>query len=504
MYEYVIEMKNITKSFPGVIALKRVNFSVKKGEVHALLGENGAGKSTLMKIFSGTYIPDEGDIYIEGERVMFSHPLDSIKHGIAVIYQELNLVPTMNAIDNVLLGHEISRNGFIRERDNKKEAIKWLDLVGRDTISSYTIPVSKLSVAQQQMVEIAKALSLNAKILVMDEPSATLTDKELEKLFSIIRELKSNGVTVIYISHRLEEIFQICDRATVLRDGNFVNTVNIEDIDKGKIVSMMIGRDLTNTFPPKTNIVRKELLLSVKNINIGRKLKNISFDLHAGEILGVFGLVGSGRTELMRAIFGADKYSDGVIILEGKQMHFKHPKDAISHGIGFVTEDRKVQGLFLNMNVKANISMSSLEKFSKNTMIDTSKETKNALNYVNELNIKTPSIYNDIIDLSGGNQQKVVLAKWLSTNSKILILDEPTRGIDVGAKYEIYMLITKLAEKGFGIIMVSSELPEILGMSDRIIVMHEGHITGELKREEASESRVMHFATGMDHKPVCS
>ena len=496
MDNYVLEMRNISKNFPGVKALNNVNFFVKKGEVHALLGENGAGKSTLMKILSGTYMPDNGEIFIEGEKVTFSHPLDGIRHGIAVIYQELNLVPTMNAIDNVLLGHEISKNGFIREKENKEEALKWLNLVGKDIIKNYNIPVSELSVAQQQMVEIAKALSLNAKILVMDEPSATLTDKELDKLFSIIRELKNKGVTIIYISHRLEEIFYICDRATVLRDGNYINTVEIKDVDKNKIISMMIGRDLKNTFPPKTNIVKQDVLLSVKNLNIGKKIKNVSFDLHAGEILGVFGLVGSGRTELMRAIIGADKYDNGIIILEGKKVCFKHPKESIKMGIGFATEDRKEQGLFLNLDIKSNISMACLEKFKKNGIIDSRKEVKNALEYINELNIKTPSIYKNVNELSGGNQQKVVLAKWLSTNSKILILDEPTHGIDVGAKYEIYTLMNNLAEKGFGVIMISSELPEILGMSDRIIVMHEGRITGQLKREEANESTVMHYATG--------
>lgn len=499
MNDYVLEMKNITKTFPGVKALNNVNFSVKKGEVHALLGENGAGKSTLMKILSGTYLPDNGEIFIEGEKVVFSHPLDAIRHGIAVIYQELNLVPTMNAIDNVLLGHEIKKNGFIKEKENKTEAQKWLDLVGKDIIKSYTIPVSELSVAQQQMIEIAKALSLNAKILVMDEPSATLTDKELEKLFSIIKELKSSGVTIIYISHRLEEIFNICDRATVLRDGNFINTVEVKDVDKSMIISMMIGRDLKNTFPPKTNVVKDKILLSVKNLSVGKRIKDVSFDLYAGEILGVFGLVGSGRTELMRAVIGADRFDNGTIILEGQQVCFKHPKESIQKGIGFATEDRKAQGLFLNLDVKSNISMACLEKFRKNLIIDSNKETKNALEYVSELNIKTPSIYKNVGELSGGNQQKVVLAKWLSTDSKILILDEPTHGIDVGAKYEIYMLMNKLAEKGFGVIMISSELPEILGMSDRIIVMHEGKVTGLLKREEANESRVMHYATGIEN-----
>ncbi len=496
MSDYVLEMKNITKIFPGVVALNNVNFLVKRGEVHALLGENGAGKSTLMKILAGTYLPDAGEIFIEGEKVVFTHPLDAIKNGIAVIYQELNLVPTMNAIDNVLLGHEVSKNGFIREKEHKAEAKKWLDLVGRDIIQNYSVPVSQLSVAQQQMVEIAKALSLKAKILVMDEPSATLTDKELEKLFSIIKELKEKNVTIIYISHRLEEIFNVCDRATVLRDGNFINTVEVKEVDKNKIISMMIGRDLKNTFPPKTNVAKDKILLSVKNVNVGKKVKDASFDLYSGEILGVFGLVGSGRTELMRAVIGADRIDSGAVFLNGKKIVFRHPKESIKCGIGFATEDRKAQGLFLNMNVVSNISMACLEKFKKSGMIDSTLENKNAKKYVSELNIKTPSILKNVGELSGGNQQKVVLAKWLSTDSKVLILDEPTHGIDVGAKYEIYTLMNELAEKGFGIIMISSELPEILGMSDRIIVMHEGRITGQLNRQEATESKVMYYATG--------
>lgn len=504
MSEYALEMKNITKRFPGVLALNDVSLSVKKGEVHALLGENGAGKSTLIKILAGTYTPDKGEIYIDGCKVHFTHPLDAIKYGIGVIYQELNLVPTMNAINNVLLGHEKSHGGFIKEKEHKENAIKWLNSMGEGIICSYTRPVSQLSVAQQQMVEIAKALSLDAKILVMDEPSATLTDKELAILFDIIRQLKKNGVTVIYISHRLEEIFHVCDRATVLRDGNFVNCVEVKDVDKAKIISMMIGRELTNTFPPKTNRAKDELLLSAKNITRGKELKNISFDLHAGEILGISGLVGSGRTELMRAVIGADKYDSGEILVEGKPVKFRHPRQSIKHGIGLATEDRKAQGLFLNLSIKTNMTMACLEKFSKAGVVNNKKEQSNVEAYVKELDIRTSSVNKKVVELSGGNQQKVVLAKWLTTDSKILILDEPTRGIDVGAKYEIYVLMNKLAEKGYGIIMISSELPEILGMSDRIIVMHEGRITGELAREEANESRVMHYATGQSHEEACA
>ena len=504
MSEYALEMKHIKKSFPGVVAVNDVSLSVKKGEVHALLGENGAGKSTLMKILSGTYMADEGEIYIDGERVVFSHPLDAIRHGVGVIYQELNLVPTMNAVDNVLLGHEVSKKGFIKEKEHYEEARKWLDAVGRNIICSYTAPVSTLSVAQQQMVEIAKALSLKANILVMDEPSATLTDKELAILFNLIKELKSKGVTVIYISHRLEEIFQICDRATILRDGWYIKTVEVKDIDKSGIISMMIGRDLTHTFPPKTNTVRPEVLLSVRNLSRGKVLKNISFDLHAGEILGISGLIGSGRTEMARAIVGADKYEEGTILLKGKKVRFKHPKDSIEKGIAFATEDRKSQGLFLEMNIKNNITMASLGNFQKKGFIITEKETKNAEKYVRELRIKTPSIHKRVGELSGGNQQKVVLAKWLTTDSAVLILDEPTRGIDVGTKYEIYALMDMLAANGMGIIMISSELPEILGMSDRILVMHEGRITGELLRREATEARVMHYATGQDGDEKCA
>lgn len=495
MGEYALELKNITKIFPGVVALNDVSFSVKKGEVHALLGENGAGKSTITKVLSGMYIQEKGKVFLDGEQVNFTHPQDAIDKGIGVIYQELNLVSSMSAIDNVVLGHEIAKRGFINEKQNTKEATEWLNSVVGQNAFSYTTPIANLSVAQQQMVEIAKALSLKAKILIMDEPSATLTENELDSLFDIIHQLKESGVTIIYISHRLDEVFQVCDRATVLRDGGFINTVNVCDVDKSKIISMMIGRELTNIFPERKSKPSSEVVLIAKNISRGRHLKNVSLTLHAGEILGISGLVGSGRTEFARAIIGADKFDEGTIILRGKEVIFNHPKDSIKEGIGYVSEDRKVEGLFLDMSIVNNITMASLEMYKKRGIVDVPSERKNAEKYVDELNIKTTSINKAVGDLSGGNQQKVVLAKWLTTKSKILILDEPTRGIDVGAKFEIYELMIRLAEQGYGIIMISAELPEILGMADRILIMHEGKVTGELQKEEATEARIMHFAT---------
>ena len=498
MSEFALKMKSITKTFPGVLALDDVSLSVKKGEVHALLGENGAGKSTLMKVLSGMYIPEEGEIYLDDIKVHFVHPHDAIEKGIGVIYQELNLVPAMSAIDNVVLGHEVNSRGFINEKKNKEEAKSWLDSVVGDNNMSYTTQVSNLSVAQQQMVEIAKALSLKARLLIMDEPSATLTDKELDSLFDIIRQLQSNGVTIIYISHRLDEVFEVCDRATVLRDGGVIGTVNVEDVDKSKIISMMIGRELTNIFPKRESKPTKNVALSVENLTRDKMLKDISFKLYEGEILGISGLVGSGRTELARAIIGADKYSEkeGRIELRGKEVDYHHPRNSIKDGIAYLSEDRKAEGLFLDMSIITNITMASLNMYKKNGFVDAAKERRNANEYVDSLNIKTPSINKFVGDLSGGNQQKVVIAKWMTTKSKILILDEPTRGIDVGAKYEIYELMIRLVEDGYAIIMISAELPEILGMSDRILIMHEGKVTGEVMGSDATEDAIMHFATG--------
>jgi len=504
MGEYALEMRQISKSFPGVRALKNVDLNVYKGEVHALVGENGAGKSTLMKILAGVYEPDSGEIYINGTRAGITSPQKAIEYGVGIIYQELNLVPYLSAIDNVLLGHEKrNRLGFIDRKFQRAEAKKWLDYLGEGIIEDYDVPVCRLSVAQQQMVEIAKALSLKAQIIVMDEPTASLTDKELNSLFSIIRGLKEKGVTIIYITHRLEELFVISDRVTVLRDGELIKCMETASTGKAGLICAMIGRELDKSFPPREHCIRDECLLEVKNLYAGKLLKDISFKLMKGEILGISGLVGSGRTELVRAIFGADPIDRGEVFMEGKKVHVSSPHHAVQLGIGLATEDRKAQGLFLDLSVKDNATISSIKKISKSGFIDLKAELEIILRYISELKIKTLSYKKRVRELSGGNQQKVVLAKWLATDAKILILDEPTRGIDVGAKYEIYTLMNQLAQRGIGIIMVSSELPEVIGMSDRILVMHNGRITGEVSRNEATEARIMRYATGQGEEVSC-
>lgn len=497
MGDYALEMRGIEKSFPGVKVLKNVDFNCFKGEVHALIGENGAGKSTLMKILAGAYKPDGGNITIDGKQVNINNPQEAIKHGVAIIYQELNLIPYLSAIDNVLLGHEKkSKLGFINLKQHKAEAQKWLDELGENIIEDYNKPVCNLSIAQQQMVEIAKALSLNANIIVMDEPSATLTEKEMRSLFAIINKLREKGKTIIYISHRLEELFTISDRVTVLRDGELIKCVDTSSIDKSQLICMMIGRELDKTFPPRACCINDECALEVKSLSDGKLLKDISFKLMKGEILGISGLVGSGRSELVRAVFGADRIVSGEIFVKGKKVSIKSPDVAVKLGLGLATEDRKSQGLFLDLSIRENAMISSLDKINSFGFIDLSQELKSVIKFIAELNIKTSGYDKKVGDLSGGNQQKVVLAKWLSTGSQILILDEPTRGIDVGAKYEIYCLMNELVKRGIGIIMISSEMPEVIGMSDRIVVMHEGKITGEISKQDVTEEKIMWYATG--------
>lgn len=494
MREHALEMLNISKSFPGVKALDNVSLTVKKGEVHALIGENGAGKSSLMKVLAGVYKQDEGTVVLNGEKVTLHNPQDAIKKGIAVIYQELNLVSHLSAISNVMLGHEMAKYGWLDKKGETAEAKKWLDYVCRGNLPDYKLPVSAYSIAQQQMVEIAKALSLEAKVIVMDEPTASLTEKEMEILFEIIRKLKQDGVTVIYISHRLEEIFSICDKVTVLRDGTFIDSQPVLKVDKKWLIKRMIGREMSSSYPPHNIVAKDELALEVKNIS-GDGFHDISFNLRKGEMLGFFGLVGSGRTEVMRAVFGADDITEGEIFVDGQKAMHKHPSDAVSAGIGFATEDRKQQGLFLDLNVENNVSMVNIKELAFKGFLRKGKESELVHKYVRQLQIALASEKMLAKNLSGGNQQKVVLAKWLATGSSILILDEPTRGIDVGAKYEIYTLMDKLVRQGVSIIMVSSEMPEVLAMSDRIIIMHEGRLSAEVTSEEADESIVMMHAT---------
>jgi len=491
----VLEMRQITKTYPGVTALDEVDFTVLPGEVHALVGENGAGKSTLMKILAGADTRDAGSIRINGEEAHLTGPQEAMRLGVSIIYQEFNLVPYMNAAENIFLGREPASAvpGVIDFRRMYADAERIVGELGVKL--DVRAPVNRLSVAQQQMVEIAKATSRSSHIIAMDEPSATLTEHELENLFALIRRLKAEGVSVVYISHRLEEIFQIADRVTVLRDGRLVATKPVAETDREDIIRMMVGRELKDKIP-KAAASQGDVALSVRGLTRQGALRNVTFDVRHGEILGLAGLVGAGRTEVARAIFGADRIDSGSIMLDGKPVVVRSPRDAIKLGIGLVTEDRKALGLVLGMAVRENVSLANLGVLARLGFVSRKREREVATRYVEDLMIKTPSVEQAVQNLSGGNQQKVVLAKWLFTQSKVLIFDEPTRGIDVGAKTEIYQLMNRLAESGVAIIMISSELPEILGMSDRVLVMHEGAVAGELAREEATQERIMHLATG--------
>lgn len=503
MSEYILEMNHITKEFPGVKALSDVNFKVKKGEIHALVGENGAGKSTLMKVLSGIYPAGtyDGEIIFKGQVQKMTGIKDSEKTGIAIIYQELALVKQMSIAENIFLGNEIIKSGFIDYDETYKNSGEVLKEVNLD-INPAT-KVLNLGVGQQQLVEIAKAISKRADLLILDEPSAALTERETENLLQILRGLKEKGVTCIYISHKLNEIFEISDTITVLRDGKTVGTTATDEMNEDKLIAMMVGREMSERFPRKTH-TPGEVILEVKNWTVynpeipdKERIKNVNFELRRGEILGIAGLMGAGRTELVMSLFGA--YGTGIkgeIFLDGKKLNIKKPQDAIKAGIGYVSEDRKKYGLVLGQDIKTNTSLASLERLTNNGIVNDNEIVKQTNKYVKDLNIKTPSIEQKTNNLSGGNQQKVVLSKWLMTEPKVLILDEPTRGIDVGAKYEIYNIMNELIDRGVCIIMISSELPEVLGMSDRIMIMHEGVINGELNYKEATQEKVMYYATG--------
>jgi ribose transport system ATP-binding protein len=491
--ENAVEMKDICKWFPGVCALNQVDFACAQGEVHALVGENGAGKSTLMKILAGAYSNDTGCIVIEGEEKSFSSPKDAQRCGISIIYQEFNLLPELSVAENIFLGREPRRLGFIDNKALKARAAGLLDELGVEL--DLDRKVKTLGVAQQQMVEIAKALSMNARIIMMDEPSAVVSGKELEALFKMIRTLKEKSAAIIYISHRLDEIFQIADKATVLKDGEIVGTVHTCDVDKSDIIRMMVGRSLDETFPP-LNRETGCAVLEVKGLSQGAQLRDISFEVRKGEVLGIAGLVGAGRTALARGIFGADPLEAGELVFEGCRIRRLSPKRSIQRGIALLTECRADDGIVQCLGVRENMSLATINNFSSWGWMRQEKEREFCQDFIDRFAIATPHQDQKIQFLSGGNQQKAILAKWLNIKPKLLILDEPTRGIDVGAKAEIYELIRKLALKGAGIIMISSELPEILGMSDRVLVMHEGRITGELRPEEASEEAIMLLATG--------
>jgi putative multiple sugar transport system ATP-binding protein len=501
----ILEMRNITKEFPGVKALDNVSFTVAKGEIHCLVGENGAGKSTLMKVLSGVYSFGNyvGDILFNGEIQQFKHISDSEKAGIAIIYQELALIPEMTVYENIFLGHEIKKTSIVDWNETIQQAGKMLQKVKLDI--NPALKVKDLGIGKQQLVEIAKALSKDVKLLILDEPTSSLNEQDSENLLQLLRDLKVQGVTCIMISHKLKEVISIADSVTVLRDGKTICTLsaNAGEVSESVLIKNMVGREINNIYPPKKHVPSKEVILEVKNWNarnttLGRDiLKDVNIKVNRGEIVGLAGLIGSGRTELALSIFGnpGNFQISGELYLNGNQKHFNHPKDAIDAGISYVSEDRKGNGLILIQDVKQNISIANLKEITSRLVVDNNAEIRVANKYKTDLNIKTPTVEQLVSNLSGGNQQKVCLGKWLFVKPNILILDEPTRGIDVGAKYEIYTIMTDLVRQGMSIVMISSELPEVLGMSDRIYIVASGKIAGELSAQEATQEKIMRLAT---------
>lgn len=494
MGEVILTMKEIDKVFPGVHALDHVDFEVRKGEVHALMGENGAGKSTLMKVLTGIYKKDSGSITYEGREVEFKNTREAQNAGIVIVHQELNMLGHLTVAQNIFIGREFKKGIFIDDKKMNEEARKLFDKLHIDIDPTETM--SNLTVGKQQMCEIAKAISHDAKVIVFDEPSAALTEAEIEELFKIIRDLREQQLGIVYISHRMDEIKVITDRVTVMRDGCYVGTLITEDCTKDDIINMMVGRVIYED--PKTHSMVKPdapVVLKVEHLNAGKMVQDVSFELRKGEILGFSGLMGAGRTETARAVFGADPKESGDIYINGEKVTINSPEDAVKCGIGYLSEDRKRFGIVVQKTIAENSTMATLEKYMRGPFINKKEERAVSQEYVESLATKTPSVDQLVVNLSGGNQQKVVIAKWLIRNCDILIFDEPTRGIDVGAKNEIYKLMNKLAEEGKSIIMISSEMTEILRMSDRIVVMCEGKKTGEIGIEEASQEAIMNMAT---------
>ena len=494
MGDVILTMKGIDKSFPGVHALDHVDLEVRKGEVHALMGENGAGKSTLMKVLTGIYHKDAGTITYEGKEVEFTNPREAQDAGIVIVHQELNMMGHLTVAQNIFIGREYMNGKLIDDKKMNEEAKKLFDQLGINIDPKETM--SRLTVGKQQMCEIAKAISHDAKVIIFDEPSAALTEAEIEELFKIIRDLRDKQMGIVYISHRMDEIKVITDRVTVMRDGGYVGTLITKDSTKDDIINMMVGRVIYEDPKTESQVASDApVVLKVEHLNAGRMVKDVSFELHKGEILGFSGLMGAGRTETARALFGADPKDSGDIYVNGQKVDIKTPQDAVKCGIGYLSEDRKRFGIVVDKTVAENSTMATMENFMKGIFIDKKKEKDVAQEYVETLKTKTPSVDQLVVNLSGGNQQKVVIAKWLVRNCDILIFDEPTRGIDVGAKSEIYHLMNELVAEGKSIIMISSEMTEILRMSDRIVVMCEGRKTGELGIEEATQERIMHAAT---------
>jgi ribose transport system ATP-binding protein len=504
MSDTLLKVHEVSKGFTGVQALDKVSFELRKGEVHALVGENGAGKSTLMKILSGVHRPDDGTITFKGKEVHFQNAREASEAGIGIIYQELNLVPHLTVAQNIYIGREPrTRLGYIDDKKMNGDAANILQMLNLDIDPATRL--NNLSISKQQMVEIAKALSKDSEVLIMDEPTSALTESEIDELFKVIHNLRDKGVGIIYISHRLDELKHIVDRITIFRDGHYIGTSDYASITMEEIINKMVGRKLDNIFPARHNVPTQKKLLEVRNIVHAGILKDISFDLYEGEILGISGLMGAGRSELARAIFGADPITSGAIFRDGKKLNIHSPSDAIKNGIAYLSENRKEEGLAVKMQLAQNVTMANVDQVSKRFgIISRAQELQATQEYVNELNIRTPSLEQIINNLSGGNQQKVVIAKWLFRDSRILIFDEPTRGIDVGAKYAIYELIEKLARQGVGVILISSELPEILGMTDRVLVLHEGSLMATLQTKDTSQEEILNYAAGVNRATVKS
>lgn len=493
MSEYVLELKSITKVFPGVKALDKVQFSLRPGEIHALVGENGAGKSTFIKIITGVHRQDEGEIYLNGQKVEIKGPNEAKKMGIAAIYQHVTCYPDLSVTENIFMGHEkINRiSKRILWEEMHSEAQKLLDDLGADI--DPRSQMGALSVAQQQIVEIAKALSINAKIIIMDEPTAALTKKESEELYRITEQLRDNGASIIFISHRLEDMYRLASRVSVLRDGKYIGTWNVNEISREDLIVAMVGREVTQLFPKKESKIGEELL-RVEGLGKTGFFADISFTLRKGEILGLTGLVGAGRSEVCQAIFGIMPHDKGKVYLEGKEVNISNPLDAMKLGIGYLPEDRQKQGLVLQWEISKNITLSTLDKLCNKGWLNAGKEAEIAKELSEKVNVKANSIFDTVSSLSGGNQQKVIVAKLLNADLKVIILDEPTKGVDVGAKSAIHEMMSDLACQGYGIIMISSEMPEVLGMSDRIIVMREGRITAIFDREDATQEAILEAA----------
>lgn len=495
--EFVLEVKGIEKSFGATKALRGVDFNLKKGEVHAIVGENGAGKSTLMNIIDGVFTPDAGEIFIEGTKVEIRNPHDAQAYGIGFVHQEIALCPHVTVAENIFMCEiNNSRKATVNYKKLYERAEEILRPLGN--IDPKKI-VSELSISNQQVVEIAKALSMNCKILIFDEPTAALTESETEALFKIMRELKEKGIGIIYISHRMAEVFTQCDRVTILRDGTYIDTKTIQETDSKSVVNMMVGREVSDLYPPKRDSEAKsdEIVFEIKDFSDGKRFNNISFQLKEGEILGLAGLVGAGRSEVSQAVCGLNPKLTGDVYYKGQKIKINSPKDSIDNGIVYLTEDRKSLGLFLDLSIKWNISTMDLSNVSRNGLIISKLESDQGNRFARELGIKCASIEKNASSLSGGNQQKILLARLLTVRPKIVFMDEPTRGIDVGAKYEIHRLIRQLANLGTGIVMISSELPEVIGMCDRVVVMHEGSISGEVSSEEINEKQIIQLASGI-------